>query len=84
MGLSETLGQLKNPCSSPFGHSPPDSARAAYSAILSQSFMFNYSMPIYVLSYIIIIHIYGPTVLSNMEISAVLISILGLKRMDFT
>ena len=37
MAFLETLSHLKNPCLPPFGHSPPQSAKTAYSAILSLS-----------------------------------------------
>ena len=79
MGLLETLGHLKNPRSSPFGHSSPNSARAAYSAILS--------LCIYALSYIVVIimYVFWPNILSKKEISAALLDIiLRLKRMHFT
>ena len=89
MGLLETLGHLKNPPSSPFGHSPPYPARAAYSAILSLSIgRYVYliiSVPIFALPYILIImYVYWLNIPSKKTIYAALLDIiLHLIRMHF-
>ena len=86
MGLLESLGHLKNPYSSPFGHSPPHSARAAYSAILSLYISMYIELFLYLymhcpIMYVCVLAEYS---IKEEDFRCAFPIILRLKRMHFT